>query len=134
MKQVKNKNAVRSVTGVFTRNFGLKLLSLVLALVIYGILCPEPGTEPQAILPMVKPPEIQIVKPKAATNQVAKVQAAATNQVAKVQAAATNHVARVQAAAATAANKVAKIEAGAAANTTTNKTNGATAAGEGISR
>ncbi len=112
MKQVKNKNAVRSVTGVFTRNFGLKLLSLVLALVIYGILCPEPGTEPQAILPMVKPPEIQIVKPKATTNQVAKVQAAAANKVAKV----------------------AKIEAGAAANTTTNKTNGATAAGEGISR
>ena len=93
---------LRSATGFFTRNFGLKLLSLSLALILYGVLSPEAGTEPQAILPMVKPAEIQsIVMPKHTTNTVAKVEVKAvdTNAVAKVEARAfdTNAVAKVEA-------------------------------------
>ena len=80
MKQKRKygKGSIASFTGLFTRNFGLKLLSLVIALIVYGVLSPDAEVGPTAILPRVNA-EIQIVKPKQQPAPAAVPAAAATN-------------------------------------------------------
>lgn len=43
MKHEKTESALRRLGSVFTRNFGLKILSLALAVLIYEVLKPEAG-------------------------------------------------------------------------------------------
>ncbi len=77
-KRKNGKGSIASLTGLFTRNFGLKLLSLVIALIVYGVLSPDAEVGPTAILPRVNA-EIQIVKPKQQPAPAAVPAAAATN-------------------------------------------------------
>ena len=77
-KRKNGKGSISSFTGLFTRNFGLKLLSLVIALIVYGVLSPDAEVGPTAILPRVNA-EIQIVKPKQQPAPAAVPAAAATN-------------------------------------------------------
>ena len=77
-KRKNGKGSIASFTGLFTRNFGLKLLSLVIALIVYGVLSPDAEVGPTAILPRVNA-EIQIVKPKQQPAPAAVPAAAATN-------------------------------------------------------